>query len=112
MGEAFLVSLLHLPTRKSPSLLAAASAGKACLSWKLLKVSIYQWHYLVNTSVSLIKTVTHVAPLHTNVHIFNHFEHLKWKPLRYKALFPFTGNDGNKSKEQEQNLMLGDIPRM
>lgn len=31
---------------------------------------------------------------------------------KYKALYLYTSNDGNKSKEQEWNLVLVDILRM
>ena len=31
---------------------------------------------------------------------------------KYKALYLYTSNDGNKSKEQEWSLVLGDILRM
>lgn len=31
---------------------------------------------------------------------------------KYKALYLYTSNDGNKSKEQEWNLVLADILRM
>lgn len=68
MAEAFLVSLLHLPTTSPPpySLLYQLSSLADC---EHSPVACF-----VNKGMSPITTMLWVAFLHTTVHIFNHFD--------------------------------------